>query len=61
LASIAESAGLWGRAVPDPVEAFTIARRAAGSDEIVVVTGSTFVVAELREWWMENVVATSHA
>jgi dihydrofolate synthase/folylpolyglutamate synthase len=61
LASIAESAGLWGRAVPDPVEAFTIARRSAGSDEIIVVTGSTFVVAELREWWMENVVATSHA
>lgn len=61
LASIAESAGLWGRAVPDPVEAFTIARRNSGSDEIVVVTGSTFVVAELREWWMENVVATSNA
>lgn len=60
LASIAESAGLWGRAVADPVEAFTIARRNSGSDEIVVVTGSTFVVAELREWWMENVVATSH-
>jgi dihydrofolate synthase/folylpolyglutamate synthase len=61
LASIAESAGLWGRAVPDPVEAFTIARRSSGSDEIIVVTGSTFVVAELREWWMENVVATSNA
>ncbi len=61
LANIAESAGLWGRAVPDPVEAFTIARRNSGSDEIVVVTGSTFVVAELREWWMENVVATSNA
>jgi dihydrofolate synthase/folylpolyglutamate synthase len=55
LASIAESAGLWGRAVADPAEAFTIARRNAGSDDIVVVTGSTFVVAELREWWMENV------
>ena len=61
LAIIAESAGLWGRAVPDPVEAFTIARRNSGSDEIIVVTGSTFVVAELREWWMENVVATSNA
>jgi dihydrofolate synthase/folylpolyglutamate synthase len=61
LARIAESAGLWGRAIPDPVEAFTIARRNPESDEIVVVTGSTFVVAELREWWMENVVATSHA
>ncbi len=61
LARIAESAGLWGRAVPDPVEAFSIARRSSGSDEIIVVTGSTFVVAELREWWMENVVATSNA
>ena len=55
LASLAESAGLWGRAVADPAEAFTIARRNAASDDIVVVTGSTFVVAELREWWMENV------
>lgn len=55
LASIAESAGVWGRSVADPAEAFTIARRNAASDEIVVVTGSTFVVAELREWWMENV------
>ena len=61
LASIAETAGLWGRAVTDPVEAFTIARRNASSDEIVVVTGSTFVVAELREWWMENVVASRAA
>lgn len=55
LASIAESAGLWGRSVSDPAEAFAIARRNAAADEIVVVTGSTFVVAELREWWMENV------
>jgi hypothetical protein len=23
----------------------------------VVVTGSTFVVAELREWWLEHVAA----
>jgi len=59
LASIAESAGLWGRAIPDASEAFSIARRNAGSDDIVVVTGSTFVVAELREWWMENVVAST--
>ncbi len=61
LASIAESAGLWGRAIPDAIEGFTIARRNASSDEIVVVTGSTFVVAELREWWMENVVASRSA
>ncbi len=58
LASIAEAAGLWGRAVADPVEAFNIGRRNAGGDDVVIVTGSTFVVAELREWWMENVVAS---
>lgn len=57
LASIAESLGMWGRAVNDPVEALAIARRNAESDEVVVVTGSTFVVSELREWWMENAIA----
>ena len=61
LASIAESIGLWGRAVTDPVEALAIARRNASGDDVVVVTGSTFVVAELREWWMENVVASGAA
>jgi dihydrofolate synthase/folylpolyglutamate synthase len=61
LASIAESEGWWGRAVTDPVEALAIARRNASGDEVVVVTGSTFVVAELREWWMENVVASRAA
>jgi dihydrofolate synthase/folylpolyglutamate synthase len=57
LSSIAESIGMWGRAIPDPVEALSIARRTSETDEIVVVTGSTFVVAELREWWMEHVIA----
>ncbi|HET7813562.1 MAG TPA: folylpolyglutamate synthase/dihydrofolate synthase family protein [Candidatus Baltobacteraceae bacterium] len=55
LASIAESLGLWGRPIQDPVEALQIARRNAGADDIVVVTGSTFVVAQLRAWWMEHV------
>jgi len=55
LASIAETIGAWGRAVADPIEALTIARRNAGPDDIVVVTGSTFIVAELRAWWLENV------
>lgn len=58
LASLAEGEGLWGRAMADPIEALTVARRNAGGEDIVVVTGSTFVVAELREWWMENVLAT---
>lgn len=56
LASIAQSLGIWGRALPEPVEAFSIARRNAGHNDVIVVTGSTFVVAQLREWWMENVV-----
>ena len=58
LASIAEDLGLWGRAIADPVDAFSIARRNADAADIVVVTGSTFVVATLREWWIANVVHT---
>jgi dihydrofolate synthase/folylpolyglutamate synthase len=57
LASIAESIGAWGRAIADPVDAFSIARRNADADDIIVVTGSTFVVAELRDWWMANVMS----
>lgn len=57
LASIAESIGAWGRAIADPVDAFSIARRNAESDDIIVVTGSTFLVAELRDWWMANVMS----
>ncbi|MBV8581730.1 MAG: bifunctional folylpolyglutamate synthase/dihydrofolate synthase [Candidatus Eremiobacteraeota bacterium] len=60
LASIAEGLGAWGRAIYDPVEAFSVARRNADADEIVVVTGSTFVVAELRAWWMANVQSNSN-
>jgi dihydrofolate synthase/folylpolyglutamate synthase len=59
LASIADEMGAWGRAISDPVEAFAIARRNADADTIIVVTGSTFVVAELREWWMANVQSSS--
>ncbi|HET6894653.1 MAG TPA: Mur ligase family protein [Candidatus Baltobacteraceae bacterium] len=61
LMTIAETLGMSGRAIADPVEALGIARRNAAADDIVVVTGSTFVVAQLREWWMENVVATEPA
>jgi dihydrofolate synthase/folylpolyglutamate synthase len=59
LASIAEDLGIWGRAIADPVDAFSIARRNADANDIVVVTGSTFVVATLREWWFANVVRSS--
>ncbi len=57
IASIAEELGLWGRAIADPVDALSIARRNADASDIVVVTGSTFVVAALREWWFANVVS----
>lgn len=57
LAAIAESLGSWGRVVQDPVEAMEIARRTSGADEIIVVTGSTFIVAEIRGWWLETIAA----
>jgi len=56
LAAIAESIGAWGRAIDDPVEALAVARRSAKSDDVVVVTGSTFIVATLRAWWFEHVL-----
>lgn len=59
LASIADELGAWGRAIGDPVDAFSIARRTATHDDVIVVTGSTFVVAELRAWWIANVASTS--
>jgi len=51
LAAMAESLGRWGRAIADPVEAFSVARRLAALDDVIVVTGSTFVVAGVREWY----------
>ncbi len=56
LAAIAESLGGWGRAITDPIEALTVARRMAAIDDVVVVTGSTFVVAGLREWYVPTAV-----
>jgi dihydrofolate synthase/folylpolyglutamate synthase len=60
LASIASELGAWGPAVGDPVDAFSVARRNASADDIIVVTGSTFLVAELREWWMANVQSNTN-
>jgi dihydrofolate synthase/folylpolyglutamate synthase len=57
LATIAQSFGGWGRAISDPVEALTVARRLAATDDVVVVTGSTFVVAGLREWYVPAAVS----
>lgn len=61
LASIAEDLGIWGRAVNDPVEALAIARRNADASDVVVITGSTFVVADLRGWWLDNVSSQASA
>ncbi len=61
LASIAEDLGIWGRAVNDPVEALAIARRNADACDMVVITGSTFVVADLRSWWLDNVSSQTSA
>jgi len=55
LLNIAERAGQSARAIADPIEALSVARRNADASAIVVVTGSTFVVGTLREWWLTNV------
>lgn len=56
LATIAQSLGTWGRAIENPIEALTVARRLADAQDVVVVTGSTFVVAELRAWYAPTAV-----
>lgn len=60
LSSILEDYQVSSRAVTDPVEAFSIARRNAAAEDIVLVTGSTYVVGTLRDWWFAN-VATAGA
>jgi dihydrofolate synthase/folylpolyglutamate synthase len=57
LASLAGDLGIWGRAIADPVDAFSVARRNADGGDIVVVAGSTFLVATLRDWWFANVAS----
>lgn len=57
LATLAESFGGWGRSIADPIEALTVARRTAAPDDVVVVTGSTFLVAVLREWFTSTAVS----
>ncbi len=61
LVSMAEDHGIWGRAVSDPVDALAIARRNADASDVVVVTGSTFVDADLRAWWLDNVSSQTSA
>ncbi len=59
LVNVAQNAGRSARAIVDPVEAFSVARRNADGSNVVVVTGSTFVVGHLRDWWLTNVVERS--
>jgi len=59
LANILEQAGVASRTIGNPIEALAVARRHADSSAIVVVTGSTFVAATLRAWWLEHVVERS--
>ena len=61
LASIVESHGAVARAVEDPFEALSVARRLADSLDLVVVTGSTYLVGELRDWFLEHVESHGHA
>lgn len=58
LVNLAEHAGIWARAIGDPVDALSVARRSTDANGVVVVTGSTFVVAAVRQWWIANVVAS---
>lgn len=55
LVLLAGARGLAARAVDDPIEALSQARRVAAAGDVVVVTGSTFLVARLRDWFFANV------
>ena len=57
LASFMRETGQWVRAIEEPIEAFTVARRSAGSGDVVVVTGSTVLVGTLRTWFIKNTQA----
>lgn len=51
LSAAADSLGIHGRSIENPVEALRVVMRDAAPDAAIVVTGSTFVVAEVREWY----------
>lgn len=61
LANTAQTTGVSARAIDDPVEALGVARRMTSADDLVVVTGSTFIVARLREWFARDVAEGSAA
>lgn len=57
LAVLGRELGRPVRVVDDPIVALRTARDGAESDEVVVVTGSTFVVAVTREWLAAEMAA----
>jgi dihydrofolate synthase/folylpolyglutamate synthase len=57
LVELATPLGRPLRAIVDPIEALAAARHLAAAGDVVVVTGSTFVVAATREWWLAEVTA----
>ena len=59
LVNIAHLEGVSARAIGDPIEALSVARRGADASNVVVVTGSTFIVGMLRDWWLANVAERS--
>jgi dihydrofolate synthase/folylpolyglutamate synthase len=61
LANAAQLHGLAARAVEDPEEALMLARRVSAAEDIIVVTGSTYLVGELRRWFLDNVADPRHA
>jgi dihydrofolate synthase/folylpolyglutamate synthase len=61
LANAAQLHGLAARAVEDPEEALMLALRVSAADDLVVVTGSTYLVGELRRWFLDNVADPRHA
>jgi len=61
LASMAEHGGSVARAISDPIEALTIARRQAEGSHVIVVTGSTVLAGLLRDWWLEHVAERSRS
>jgi dihydrofolate synthase/folylpolyglutamate synthase len=61
LVNVAEGEGMVARAVDDPIEALNLARRIANGSDLVVVTGSTFLVGTLRSWFLKNAVVADRA
>lgn len=49
LAELASQFGLSGKVVPDVNHAIQLAKQASNSDDLIIVGGSTFVVAEVNE------------